>query len=159
MERDLRINWPAVVEEARRRRRRQGLTQRRLAALAEVSAPTVSRFEGVEKNIQLSSALSILGVLGMLDRKMLTFTERIENYDLERDVVLFEGRNGDQRIACAISGEALADHFGARGFGRRQRLAAFHAHRDEIEDQARRKYLAAWLEPDGSVLIRSEDLD
>ncbi len=111
------------------------------------------------KNIQLSSALSILGVLGMLDRTMLGFSERVENYDPERDVVRFEGRDGDRRIACAISGEALEDHFGARGTGHRQRLAAFHAHRDEIEDQARRKYTAAWLEPDGSVLIRSQDLD
>jgi len=113
----------------------------------------------VEKNIQLSSALSILGVLGMLDRKMLTFVERVESYDPERDVVLFEGRDGDRRVACAISGEALEDHFGARGFGRRQRLSAFKTHRDEIEDQARRKYLAAWLEADGSVLIGSGDLD
>ena len=79
----------------------------------------------------------------MLDKTMLSFTERVENYDLERDVVLFEGRDGDRRIACAISGEALADHFGARGFGRRQRLAAFKGHRDEIEDQARRKAAAA----------------
>lgn len=124
-----------------------------------MSAPTVSRFEGVAKNIQLSSALSILGVLGMLDKTMLTFVEPVENYDPERDLMLFEGRDGDKPITCAISGEALEDHFGARGSGRRQRLSAFTKHRDEIEDQARRKYLAGRREPDGSVLIRSEDLD
>ncbi len=62
----------------------------RLAALAEVSAPTVSHFGDVAKKIQLSSALSILGVLVILDKTMLNFTERIENYRPERDLLLSE---------------------------------------------------------------------
>ena len=66
MERDLRLDWPALVQEARRRGREQGLTQARLAAIADVSTPTVSRFEGGERNIQLASALAILGTLGLL---------------------------------------------------------------------------------------------
>ena len=55
-----------------------------------MSAPTISRFEGVAKNLQLSAALSILGVLGMLDKTMLNFTERVENYRPERDLMLSE---------------------------------------------------------------------
>lgn len=45
------------------------MTQRRLAALAGVSPPTVSRFEQNRQDIQLSSALAVLGVLGMIERK------------------------------------------------------------------------------------------
>ena len=54
MERNIRLNWQSLVEEARRRRKELKLTQQRLAAIADVSAPTVSRFENGEKNIQLS---------------------------------------------------------------------------------------------------------
>ena len=68
MERNFRINWSILVQEARRRRKAQGLSQQRLAAIAEVSTPTVSRFEGGEKNIQMSSVLAILNVLGMIER-------------------------------------------------------------------------------------------
>lgn len=72
MERDLRINWPALVEEAYRRRKAQKFTQRRLAAIADVSTPTVSRFESGDKNIQLASVLAILEALGLLDHSPTT---------------------------------------------------------------------------------------
>ena len=51
------------------------LTQKQLAALANVSAPTISRFEQNAKDIQLSSALAILDVLGMTDKRTLVFTD------------------------------------------------------------------------------------
>lgn len=66
MERGIRICWPDVVETARQRRKAEGLTQRRLAAIADVSTPTVSRFEQGDRNLQLASALAILDALGML---------------------------------------------------------------------------------------------
>ena len=34
----------------------------------------------------------------------------------------------------------------------------FRAHRERIEHEARRKYLDGHLEPDGSILIRTQDL-
>lgn len=67
MERQFQLNWTALVEEAIKRRKALGLTQQRLAVLANISTPTVSRFENHKEDIQLSSILAILKVLGMLD--------------------------------------------------------------------------------------------
>ena len=69
MEREFKIDWPLFVEEAKKRRKQQRLTQQHLAVLAEISTPTVSRFERGAKDIQLSSVLNILGVLGMAVRR------------------------------------------------------------------------------------------
>lgn len=68
MERNLRINWGLLVEESVRRRRERKISQRRLAAIAGVSQPTVSRFERQKQDIQLSSAMKILGVLGLVEK-------------------------------------------------------------------------------------------
>lgn len=70
MERDFQIDWAELVEEAHRRRKAQGISMRRLAALANVSLPTVLRFEKNQRDIQVSSVLAILGALGMLARKI-----------------------------------------------------------------------------------------
>lgn len=70
MERDIRINWETITQEARRRREARGMTQSRLAALANVSRSTLSRFENKSGDVQLSSVLRILGVLDMVDRKL-----------------------------------------------------------------------------------------
>lgn len=67
MERNIRLNWNLLVEEAIRRRREQKISQRRLAAIANVSQPTVSRFEQRKKDIQLSSAVKLLDVLGLVE--------------------------------------------------------------------------------------------
>lgn len=155
MERKFRVNWLALVEEAKQRRKSQRLTQRRLAQLAGVSTPTVSRFENGEKDIQLSSITSILGVLGMLDERVLIFPDTRASYDGLRDIVLFHGRDGDNDIRCAISREALEDHFAGDN---RDPLKVFHANRERIEHEARRQYLGGKTQRDGLVLIRTTDL-
>ena len=153
MERQFRINWPAIVEEAKQRRKSQKLTQQRLAELAGVSTPTISRFESGEKDIQLSSVTNILGVLGMLDERVLVFPDPEPRSNGQS--VLFRGRDGDLIVRCAISREALADHFNGDN---KDLLKVFKANRERIEYEARRKYLAGRLESDLSVLIRTEDL-
>jgi len=70
MERNLRLDWQGIVDEAKRRRKARGLTQQHLAALAKVGRSTLVRFENEKADITLSSALRILGVLDMLDRKL-----------------------------------------------------------------------------------------
>lgn len=157
MERNILLNWAALVEEARRRRKTQKLNQRRLAAIAEVSAPTVSRFESGDKNIQLASALAILDALGMIERSAIDFPDKVERYDFDRDLVLFAGKTPEGEITCAVSGEALEDHFGARGSSARARLATFRANRSAIEHAARRKLTARKNESDGSILLKSPD--
>ena len=66
MERNLQLDWPRLVEEAIKRRKAQGLTQKQLAILAGVSGPTLNRFEQNHANITLKSALAILKTLGLL---------------------------------------------------------------------------------------------
>jgi len=130
------------------------LTQQRLAALAGVSAPTVSHFENGQKDIQLSTITRILGVLGMLDERVLTFPDPQPYYDAGRMSVWFEGRDGDTTVRCAISEEALEDHFGNTD----EPVGTFRSNSERIEREARRKYLAGDIKPDGSVLIVSMDL-
>ena len=68
MERNIRLNWDLLVKEAIKRRKERKISQRRLAAIAEVSQPTVSRFEQQKEDIQLSSALKIFEVLGLVEK-------------------------------------------------------------------------------------------
>lgn len=65
MERNICLNWPALVEEAIKRRKEQKLTQHQLAVLAGVSKPTVNSFEQGKKTITLKSAFKILDILGL----------------------------------------------------------------------------------------------
>jgi transcriptional regulator with XRE-family HTH domain len=131
------------------------LTQKELAGLANVSTPTVSRFELAAKDIQLSSALAILDALGMTDKRTLAFTDKAFSYDSWAGVT-FWGEDGKARVRCQISREALADHF-SNGDRLRPR-DAFEKHRDEIEALARRKYLSGQLESDRSVLLRTTEI-
>lgn len=65
MERNLRLNWEALVAEAIKRRKEQGLTQKQLAVLVALSGPTVNSFEQGKTTITLDSALKILKALGL----------------------------------------------------------------------------------------------
>jgi transcriptional regulator with XRE-family HTH domain len=135
------------------------LTQERLAAIADVSTPTVSRLEGGDKNIQLSSALAILEALGMLEKRLLEFPDDAARYDDNRDVILFRGQSAGKVVNCAISREAIEDHFKPKGGGNAARIAAFKRHRRTIEELAERKFRARQMEPDGTLLIRSMDVE
>ncbi len=65
MERNLRLNWQALVAEAIKRRKQQRLTQEQLAILVGVSKPTVNRFEQGNTHLTLTKALKILQCLGL----------------------------------------------------------------------------------------------
>jgi transcriptional regulator with XRE-family HTH domain len=67
MERNIRLNWQNLVKEAVRRRKEQGLTQKQLAVLVDVSGPTVNSFEQSSDNITLDSCFKILRFLGLLE--------------------------------------------------------------------------------------------
>lgn len=155
MERQFQINWAALVEEAKQRRKAQKLTQQRLAELAKVSTPTISRFENGEKDIQLSTILKIFAVLGMADERRLIFSDSSAHHDFDRGIVVFKGEDGNKTIKCAISDEALADHFDG---DHKDPLKVFVSNRDRIEHEVRRKYLAGAIEADGSVLVKTSDL-
>ena len=90
-----------------------------------------------------------------LEQHDLTFPESDESYIADRLVVMFSGMDGKTRVRCAISREALDDHFKGDG---RDKLEVFRKHRKTIEEEARRKYLAGDTEVDGSILVRTGDL-
>jgi hypothetical protein len=116
----------------------------------------VSRFESGAKDIQLSTVMRILAVLGMTDKRTLVFAATKKfRYDTERGVVVFSGYDADKLVKCAISTEALMDHFGKT---HPDPLQAFKAYRVRIEHEARQKYLADNTEADGSVLLKTADI-
>lgn len=65
MERNIRLNWPDVVDEAIKRRKSQKLTQEQLAILAGVSKPTLNSFEQGKTSVTLENAIKILKALGL----------------------------------------------------------------------------------------------
>jgi transcriptional regulator with XRE-family HTH domain len=65
MERNIRLDWQGLVEEAVRRRKEQKLTQKQLAAITGTSGPTINTFEQQKTSITLESALKILRCLGL----------------------------------------------------------------------------------------------
>lgn len=116
--------------------------------IARISTPTISRFESGRTDIELTSVLNILNALGMTDRKELLFFDNGYKYEFMRGVTYFRGKDNDKEIICGISQEALDDFF----------QGEFKKNRKEIEHHIRRKYLNNELEPDGSVIIRTNDL-
>ena len=65
MERNFRLDWQALVTEAVRRRKEQGLTQHELALFTGISKPTVNNFEQGKTKISVENALKILHALGL----------------------------------------------------------------------------------------------
>jgi Fic family protein len=90
-----------------------------------------------------------------LEKHDLTFPDQAEKFDFDREVVLFFGQDGQTRIRCAISREALDDDFPADN---REKVEVFRENRKVIEEAARQKYLAGDTETDGSILIHSGEL-
>ena len=65
---DWPIDWHATVDEAIRRRKEEGLSQRSLAALAGVSLPTVNAFEQGHINLRFERVIAILEALNLFVR-------------------------------------------------------------------------------------------
>lgn len=89
----------------------------------------------------------------------LSFDRIAARYDFDRDVVVFPAFDVGGPIQCAISREALEDHFGADGLSQQGRLERFRTSRAAIEQMAARKYLSHPVENPGEVLIRTEDVE
>lgn len=130
--------------------------------LVGVSTPTISHFENGEKDIQLSSAMRILEMLGLLDKRNLLFDETAPYYDQRQKMVVFVGHTAEQKIKsasikkiqCEITEEALVDRYKSTS---QDPIKIFMSHHKAIEQVARRKYLSNQLEHNGVVLIKTED--
>ena len=63
------LDWDELVDQAVAIRKEEKISQRDLAALAGVTAPTVIKFEQKRTTIRVESALAILAVLGLAGRR------------------------------------------------------------------------------------------
>jgi Fic family protein len=88
-------------------------------------------------------------------RRGLAFPDKEHRTDNTRGTI-FWGEDGDKRVRCIVSREALDDHFSEGGTLLPD--AAFQAHRVEIEAIASHKYALGQLEPDGGIIIRTAEL-
>lgn len=90
----------------------------------------------------------------------LSFPRQIRGWDLRRNVVNFIAQDDaapEVAIACAISMEALIEHFGARNDGKQACLAAFDRWRTEIEKKANEKHTVQAEK--GGILLRKGDFE
>jgi len=60
------LNWTELVDEALKRRRKEGLTQKEHAAIAGVSIPTILAFDRKRTRLSLNKAMDILRVVGLV---------------------------------------------------------------------------------------------
>ena len=101
---------------------------------------------------------TIDGRRSMISGLDLTFNNPPAHYDPTRDVVTFAGNALGGAVACAISREALDDHFGADGLDPAGRLQSFLRNRSKIESMVRAKYLSWPIDDPGAVLIKTLDV-
>lgn len=85
----------------------------------------------------------------------LTFPRRIRGWDLRRNIVNFLGEDGGAPTPCAISMEALVDHFGAGRGSKQSCLAAFDRWRSAIQQKASDKYDSQDCK--AAILLRTVD--
>jgi len=139
---ELRAAWAEAV--------RRGKRWRSLAAsgLARITAKVRDR------------ALHVVGEMrSIIPGIDLNFRDTPPRYDFITDTLYFDGWDGIEQIICAISREALDDHFGTDGLSGRERLGVFRSDdRDRIQQMARLVYLDRPVSADGSVLIRTADV-
>lgn len=64
------LNWDELVNQAIAIRKEEGLSQRQVADLAGVTAPTIVKFEQRKTSIRVESALAILTALGLAERRV-----------------------------------------------------------------------------------------
>jgi hypothetical protein len=94
----------------------------------------------------------------IIPRLDLAFNNSPAHYDFVRDVVTFAGAALGQPVTCAVSREALADHFGGSGLDRNGRLQKFLENRSAIERMARVKFLRWPIDDINRVLIKTEEV-
>jgi hypothetical protein len=115
----------------------------------------LSEVPGYTRDLTLKTVGALRSVVPGID---LTFSNPPVRYDIHRDVVAFTGQALGQPVTCAISREALDDHFGADGLGKDGRVQAFFKNRTKIEDMARTKYLKRAIEDPDAILIKTSDV-
>jgi hypothetical protein len=110
---------------------------------------------GFTRDLTLKAVGALRSSLPGID---LTFNNPPARYDFSRDVVAFSGEALGKAVPCAISREALDDHFGTDGVDNDGRVQAFLKNRSKIERMARQKYLSSTIEEPDTVLLKTVDI-
>ncbi len=113
-------------------------------------------------NIEAKIRDALLEAVGetraIVPRLDLRFEAPQARYDAVRGIVVFEGLAVTERILCAVSREAIDDHFSEQDHTR-EYLKCFMKHRGEIEGLLRRKFLNFPVETSDLLLLRSQDIE
>jgi len=138
---DLRLAW----EEAWGRGQRwRALLLEGLAAVASSTRDTTLKALGKVRSI--------------LPQADLVFAVPPLRYDFHRDVVRFRGEAAGKPVECAISREALDDHFGADDLDQQGTLDLVRRKRTLVEALARQKYLHWPIDQADAVLVTTLDV-
>lgn len=89
----------------------------------------------------------------------LVFNSPHARYDFARNIVTFVGEALGSPVQCAISCEALEDHFGTDSLDNAGRVEAFQKNRSKIERLVREKYLSWPVEEPELVLVKTMDVE
>jgi hypothetical protein len=108
------------------------------------------------RDITLKTVGATRSIIPGLD---LEFSAPAGRHVFDRDVVEFAGRDGEETVRCAVSREAIEDHFKGDGVGPEGRVRIFRENRAAFEKMARAKYLRWPIEEPGSVLIGTADIE
>ncbi len=154
MERNIRLDWKEIITTAKATRKELGLTQERLAAIAGVSTPAVSRFEAESEKIELVTVFKILEALGMLGHIRFQNDER---WDGERHAVSFSARYGGKDIVCLVSLEAIEDNLGDPPTVQ-DKVRAVVRSRSALRKILERKIRAGTFTKENTVLVSSREL-
>jgi hypothetical protein len=83
---------------------------------------------------------------------------RDEDYTHLTDPVVFHARTPRGRVTCKVSVETLREADGDRNREETGR-ELWNRYRDMVEEAAAEMIVAGKVEPDGSVVVRDEDLE
>ena len=84
------FNWVALVKEAITRRKEEGLSQKKHAALAGVSIPTMISFEKAEKTISIEKVLAILDIVNMVEKSQFLSNSKLDDFAMQANARWFE---------------------------------------------------------------------
>lgn len=116
----------------------------------------LSHLSGLSRDLLLKALDNLRKIVPGLE---LAFHNPPVRYDSGRDIVAFDGEALGSKVECAVSREALDEHFGANGLDRRGRLEAFQKNRSAIERLLRAKYLTWPIEEAETVVLKSADVE
>src|SRR6266480_1162279 len=89
----------------------------------------------------------------------LTFNSPPVRYDSSRDVIAFTGEALGHLVNCAVSREAMADHFDATNTDKGRRVQAFLKNRAAVENLVRTRDLSWPVEETEAVLRGTLDVE